>query len=83
MSEVEGQSTAEKRDLIEVRLSKKGPYLFPRMPALEGVLLSKDESFELHLKTGDGKRVRLPIALDQLAKLKRLVDQLDAIKNKK
>ena len=67
---------------LDVPLPDRGSYILPRFSRVESTYIPDNRTFELLLETDRGQRVVLPIAADQLDRLKRLVDHLVSTKSR-
>ncbi|HJZ45370.1 MAG TPA: hypothetical protein VJ233_16785 [Hyphomicrobiaceae bacterium] len=76
------QAKAQRDMPLEVELPDRGLYIFQRFPRVESVSMPDNRTIELHLATDEDQRVVVPIAADQLERLKTLVDRLASTKSR-
>jgi len=78
----EMEAKAQRDVPLEVQLPDRGLYVFQRFPQVESVSMPDNRTIELHLATDKDQRVVVPIAADQLDRLKTLVDHLALAKSR-
>ena len=76
IQDLQAKVDLDRQKPIEVLLPDHGPFLFPRIPRVYGMMVMDERTFALLLETDKGQILRIPIAADQLPDLKEHVDHL-------
>jgi hypothetical protein len=80
--EMEAKAILQRDTPLEIQLPDRGLYVFPRFSRVESTHMRDNRTIELLLETDKGQRVAVPIAADQLDRLKTLVDHLAFAKSR-
>jgi hypothetical protein len=80
--EMEAKAILQRDRPFEIQLPDHGLYVFPRFSRVESTRMRDSRTIELLLETDRGQHVVVPVAADQLDRLKTLVDHLAFTKSR-